>query len=151
MADGRMNGGAMTQSSWDFWLPFGMGLAGACFRMGDRVFGYIRPREEDPEREEYYLKIPNLPPHACLLALPIDHPDFSQPPDLGDTAPMPERCRQLIAVVTIGSTSLSARMKSLCKAKPSKDEYKQLKQLRQRCQKFCGDFTEALDASGAQP
>jgi hypothetical protein len=78
-----------------------MGLAGACFRSGGGVLAYAKGDRQSKSSLEPYLPIPGQVEHEYMLALPIDHPEMT--PQLAQSHGA-HRCRQLIGVVTIGST-----------------------------------------------
>jgi hypothetical protein len=87
VADGIENGSDDDPSPemWDFWLPYGLGLAGSCFRSG-RGFAF----EEEPHADgknggfdtRYYLSIPGRRKPKFLIAIPLHHPNvqFMAPP-----------------------------------------------------------------------
>jgi hypothetical protein len=62
---------------WDFWLPFGLGLVGTCFKEGERAFLYER-RAGPTTTPDFYLPLPDSSSHEVLMAIPADHPDFAQ-------------------------------------------------------------------------
>jgi hypothetical protein len=122
-----------------FHLPFGMGLAGACFRAGDGVLTYHNSGSPDSDEPEIYLPNPGQPPHAYLLALPIDHPDFTlEKWEKGKI----ERSRQLVGVLTIGSNYEASGLREICVKPPEEEsEYagwkKDLEAFRNDCQRRC--------------
>jgi hypothetical protein len=122
-----------------FHLPFGMGLAGACFRAGDGVLTYDNGASPDSDDPEIYLPNPGQPPHAYLLALPIDHPNFTL--DKWEKGKI-ERSRQLVGVLTIGSNYEASGLREMCVKPPEKEsEYAEWKQgieaFRNDCQRRC--------------
>jgi len=137
----RNNGSELDPAAWSFWLPFGMGLAGACFRDGNSAILYQRPKTEGGRRAEYYLAAPGYPQYEFLLALPIDHPDFGVSDEAG-TAPHPERCRQLIGVITIGSTDPTSKLKVFCAPKLTPSRYREFARLRDLCQEACDEISK---------
>ncbi|HYZ83725.1 MAG TPA: hypothetical protein VE621_04960 [Bryobacteraceae bacterium] len=125
MVEGRQNDSDLPEQTWNFWLPFGCGMAGGAFRTG-RSFAYsdglVDPEKALPIR---YLPVPNLPAHTCLLALPIDHPKT------GEEFQAP-RCRQLVAVLSIGSFYSATTLRRLCEG--DGDVEKEIDQIRLECQ-----------------
>lgn len=136
----RTDGSDLDPAAWSFWLPFGMGLAGACFRDGNSAILYRRPKTQSGRPAEYYLSVPGYPQHEFLLALPIDHPEFGVSDEAG-TAPHPERCRQLIGVITIGSTNPTSKLKTFCMPKLTPSQYREFAHLRDLCQEACDDIS----------
>jgi hypothetical protein len=137
MVEGFVNGRNLPSRSWSFWLPFGLGLGGKCFRTAEAQL-YLRPlnRSESGDKENY-IRLPNSVPHECLITLPIDHPDL-----LARDLPAINsfRSRQLVGVITIGTTSQTSELCSLCAV--SSDEEKAvtgriLQSLRDECQATC--------------
>jgi CHAT domain len=139
VADGFINGCELSSTSkaWKFWLPFGFGLSGKCFRTAEAQ-AYRRPLE--PFRitgRQNYLLLPKSLPHECILALPIDHPEFLQA-DLDSLGPF--RSRQLVGVMTIGSTFKASELCKLCGGgEPSQiqQHMQDLQMLREDCQAAC--------------
>jgi hypothetical protein len=129
---------------WDFWLPFGLGLAGACFREGDLQL-YVRPRPES-EDADYYLAISESNPYEVLIALPLDHPKLSEQIAATDPA---ERCRQLIGVMTLGSTYRATRLLRLRNTKvvTAQVTEPEVVKLRNRCQGLANKIVELLQES----
>lgn len=81
VVDGWSNSREATHEQLDFTLPFGLGLAGACFKRGDRVFLHVRdtdvPSVTDRPRTmgsagppDYFIEIPGHPPPGVILAVP---------------------------------------------------------------------------------
>jgi hypothetical protein len=108
MVEGQTNGNTQNLD-WQFYLPFGLGLAGACFRDGNLAMRYRKPKNLDRRTADYYLPIPGSTDYSFLLAMPIDHPQFKLSDDAEEGAVHPERCRQSIGVVTIGSNYPASR------------------------------------------
>jgi hypothetical protein len=89
-----INGGEPKPNSWNFWLSFGLGLAGACFK-DPSAYLYVPPPEENPAGPDYFLPVPGREDNpAAILALPLDHADYDDSVQL-------ERSRQCIGVVDI--------------------------------------------------
>ncbi len=111
VVEGFINGRRLGEKGWDFWLPFGLGLGGACFRKATAQV-YRQPLDTNSQASrENYLRLPYSPPHACLLTLHIDHPGLTQ----SNVAALgPFRSRQLIGVITVGSTFRASPLCSLC-------------------------------------
>jgi hypothetical protein len=140
VCEGCTDGGQSSHApSWSFELPFGMGLAGACFRSGEGVLAYAkRDRLEEGELDTY-LPVPGQIEHEYMLALPIDHPEMTRQLAADQDV---QRCRQLIGVVTIGSTYGPSKLQEFCVDPPSdKPEYVQWREVvqsfRDDCQREC--------------
>jgi hypothetical protein len=137
VVDGLENVGEMNRRGWDFWLPFGFGLAGACFRAGV-IACYSRNLDQHiPEIPEHYVEVPDFPPHIYLLALPLAHPQFD--PALVDNSKL-ERCRQLIGVLTIGSTYAASHLLEICQQPLPEDKGNELLELHNKCQDVCDEI-----------
>jgi hypothetical protein len=52
VVDAMWNGGEPSPKIWDFWLPFGQGLSGFCFKQQDNVLAFRI--EQDPRREALF-------------------------------------------------------------------------------------------------
>ena len=90
-------GGVFTRNSasWFPPCPLGMGLAGACFRVGNGVLYLSQQRQPRQRRSRGLPAQPGPTPHAYLLALPIDHPDFTlEKCDEGEDRAKPAACRR---------------------------------------------------------
>jgi hypothetical protein len=129
-----------------FHLPFGMGLAGACFRAGDGVLTYHNSGHPESDDPEIYLPNPGQPPRAYLIALPIDHPDFTL--DKWAKGKI-ERSRQLVGVLTIGSNYEASGLREICVRPPEEEsEYvewkKGLEAFRNDCQRRCDRLSNFL-------
>jgi len=141
MVEGLLNDGEMAKSSWDFWLPFGLGLAGACFRSGG-TFRYRRELDaHNPEKPEHYLPVPGAEPHEFLLTFPVDHPELSEEMTIGKNV---QRYRQLIGVLTVGSTYRASSLFPLCNDDLLESKFLELKGLRDDCQEFCDLISSAV-------
>jgi hypothetical protein len=133
---------------WDFWLPFGLGLAGACFRGADLQM-YVRPHSQsafEAEDADYYLALTESNPYEVLIAFPLDHPEFSEQILARDPA---ERCRQLIGVMTVGSTYGTTKLLQLRNTKPASPQVidPEIVTLRNQCQEFIGEVVNLLAQS----
>jgi HAD superfamily phosphoserine phosphatase-like hydrolase len=119
----------VTHKDLEFWLPFGLGIAGACFRTGPDFVRYARDLDHgDPERPENYLPLPKSQHHAYLLSIAIDHPEWTD--ELRDR-PNAQRCRQLVGVLSLGSTLSASQLGRYCGATPDTEE---MRALRDACQ-----------------
>ena len=152
VVDGVRNGGDLTAKTWDFWLPFGLGLAGSCFKSGNRVFVLNPQRQalsmpivdsakDSPEEDPgFYLHIPGDSRPRFLLQIPLDHPEFK-----------PKNCpanyeasRQRVGVISIASL----RGKTWLAGMKEKREFRQLQDW---CQGLCNDVYRILvDKSGKE-
>jgi CHAT domain len=127
-----------------FSLPFGMGLAGACFRSGTGFLTYNRSLYPKDDQPEIYLPSPGAPPHAYLLAIPIDHYDFNT-----STPPM-ERSRQLVGVVTVSSNDQASRLRRFCVAPQGQTEedklsrFNEMGEFRKECQSIMNSLSRYL-------
>ena len=88
---------------WDTAIPFGLGLAGSAFKEAELLFRVASP----PVLFPFYISLPDRPTHQFLLSAPLDHPEFEQPEVEGapEPEPVPDRSRQCLGVVNIGSFS----------------------------------------------
>jgi hypothetical protein len=111
VVEGAIDGSEPAPKMWDFSLPFGLGLAGACFKEGERAFLYVRPDEQSPG-PELYIPRNDDDIHDVLLALPIDHPQFAKYLTMkGLKGEKPERARQCIGVINIGSRTRTTNLR----------------------------------------
>jgi hypothetical protein len=114
VVDGIRDGRSIGPETRNFSLPFGLGLAGSCFKDGSRVFlidpakssedsGFSSWRGHAAHRPEadpgYYLRIPGTRRHKFLFQVPVDHPSYK--PLLCPEGY--ERSRQCIGVVGLAS------------------------------------------------
>jgi HAD superfamily phosphoserine phosphatase-like hydrolase len=130
------------ESDWKFWVPFGLGLAGMCFRSATGAFRYQRDLDKtDPERPENYLPLPGSEPHAFLLCMPIDHPRMTEEMARQENA---QRCRQLVGVLSIGSRSPASRLLEYCRATLTDDMFGKLRDLRDALQRKMDEIAEML-------
>jgi hypothetical protein len=146
MVEGFVNGRAIPagMDAWKFWLPFGLGLGGNCFRTADAQV-YCRPLDtSQASRKQNYLPFPKSAKHECLISLPLDHPDFldTDLPSLG-----PFRSRQIVAVLTLGSTFKASKLCKLCngqEASEIKQLIEDLHKLRENCQATCDSICHLI-------
>lgn len=88
----------------NFWLPIGLGLGGAAYKMGDRAYVYYG--EEEAQRTggpRYYLPLSGQVKHTSMIAFPIDNPGW----DTSFAAGKYERSRQCIGVIDVNVTGNS--------------------------------------------
>jgi hypothetical protein len=112
-----------------FEAPFGLSIAGACFKEADKIQLYKR-REVTSDSPSLYL--PSRDPdrrHQILLAAPVFVPGFHEE---GASHDPRERSRYCIAVINIGSTSVHTKLS------PGVDE-KGLKWINQQCKQFANE------------
>jgi len=135
---------------WNFWLPFGFGLAGACFRQADRAFLYVRRHENEPEPAEsfgqlpqHYIDVARTIKHDVLISLPINHPDYRH---FHKNAVGFEQARKCVGIVNLGSSSERTKLRAL-KNKPLQDNVSDstinrlpLVKLQAMCQAFCDEI-----------
>ena len=152
VVEGRNNGGEILHHPWDFYLPFGLGLARACFRAGTGAFTYSGARDDrDPLKPEPYLPHPGSEPHAFLIAFPIDHPDLyeSEAPDQAANGRAVQRCRQLVGVLTIATNFGASPLLEYCRRRPAAEAEraklkKTLGEVRNECQSHCDQVSAIL-------
>jgi phosphoserine phosphatase len=126
------NNGRVEDNDWNFWLPFGLGLAGMCFRTATGAFRYQRDLDKrDPERPENYLPVPGVEPHAFVLSFPIDHPEMTE--EMGSQRNA-QRCRQLVGVFTLSSRFPASHLLEYCRSKLTDEMFGRLRDLRDACQ-----------------
>ena len=119
VVDGLRNGAALRQSDWDFALPFGAGLAGACFREGNLAirWSYKEQQRDKDKSVNYYLPIEGRDEHQAMLIVPIDHPALPLASDLPtrqeNSGGFSQRAQQLIALVIIGSSAPDSKLLDL--------------------------------------
>ncbi len=134
MVEAFKNSGKISQSEWDFWLPFGLGLAGACFRQGDVALMYVHP-DKITEDAGYYLPILGSE-QEFLVTVPLDHPEYAQTSEVSS----PDRCRQLVGVLTIGSSRRASKLNEFLTTEPRKA----VAALRSRCQQLADNMVDVL-------
>jgi Trypsin-like peptidase domain len=137
MVEAFKNSADISREEWNFWLPFGLGLAGACFRQGDEALAYVRP-DKLTEDAEYYLPISNSE-KEFLLAVPLDHPEFSEQSGILPS----DRCRQLVGVLTIGSSRRASRLNQFRTAKAKEG----IATFRAKCQQLSDKIVDILNQS----
>jgi hypothetical protein len=149
VVDGYCNDGEMAARSWKFWLPFGFGVAGACFRVG-ASFCYSRQLDQRlPEIPEHYIPMPDSPVHEFLLTLPIDHPGLNA--EMMDDSNS-QRSRQLVGVLTISSTYVASKLLEICQQPLPQNKLNELIGLRDQCQIVCDRISKLfLPKSADQP
>jgi hypothetical protein len=132
--DGVLNGGEPTQDMWDFWLPFGSGLSGACFKQQDNdPFIYFAPQSgEERSGPESYLPLADRDQHTVLLAVPLSHPEFKD----SDATSSFESARLRIAVVDIGSNCLRTKLADF-RGEDRDERFRELVT-------WCGEFRDRL-------
>jgi hypothetical protein len=101
VADGLINGGELRETDWKFSVPFGLGLAGACFREGNQVILWVR--KERQGRFNPYLSVAEKDQHEVLLIIPIDHPGLREVGWRENPGGLSQRTQQLLGVITVGS------------------------------------------------
>jgi hypothetical protein len=111
LCDAVVNGEGPTPEMWEFWLPFGSGLAGTSFKKRDRQpLIYLAPSPgEIRNGPEAYMPFPNRERHMILVTLPVDNPRLT---DITSEPPI-EWSQQRIAVLDIGSNSPQTRLQNL--------------------------------------
>jgi HI0933-like protein len=134
--DGTAAGGEPSPDLWKFWLPFGLGLAGACFKQGDRTYVYLgRYVDEKEIAPEYYLPIPGGKQHSSMVAVPVDHPEWYESMAKKGF----DRSRQCIGVIDISVGSRSRWFDIIRRSK-----YSEIIKLRPICQNFCDRIAGVL-------
>lgn len=139
LVDGVINHQDPQPKEWDFKLPFGLGLAGACFKDGDKPYVYLRPSaEEASSAPAYYLSVPGRDHHGVLLAIPL------KPPGLPQQMPADyEPSRSCAGVLDIGSNNANASLIKLVQQREA------LRECVDQCQdvfrKFCDAFADLGD------
>lgn len=141
------NDGNVPDSDWQFPLPFGLGLAGMCFRTATGAVRYQRDLDRgDPERPEMYLPVPGGQRHTFLLCLPIDHPEMTE--EMADQ-PDAQRCRQLVGVLSLGSASPASSLREYCRLELTGEAFARLRGLRDSLQKKADAISNSmLQAAG---
>jgi hypothetical protein len=132
VADGLMNGGEPGPPLWNFWLPFGLGLAGACFKQGDRPYMYIASAAaSETGSPNYYIPMPKAVDYEVLVAIPLRATGPLPPPGY-------EPSRQCVAVLCFGSNRADSQLRTLV----GPDRRADLLELAGRCEAvfdlFCG-------------
>jgi hypothetical protein len=125
VVDGLRNGAAPRAADWEFTMPFGLGLAGACFREGNQAMQWIRKRLDT--RVTYYLPIAGRHEHQAMLLIPIDHPALPLASDLPakeeNSGGFSQRAQQVIALLVIASGAADSRLLDLStEVQTGKDE-----------------------------
>jgi hypothetical protein len=133
--DGTNDGGEPSPDLTDFWLPFGLGLAGASFKAG-RPYFYFRDQADETKTPEFYLTIPGNKAHRGMVAIPIFHPKWFGP-DAGNTIEPGKMC---IGVIDISFEDEPKWLNSL-----QLTETIEVVKLRDLCQNFCNWLCEHLE------
>ena len=141
VVDGVLNGRDLDSWTQGFWLPFGLGMAGSCFKDGDRVFLLNRGRKEEQKGVRqglesdpgFYLHIPHRPRPSFLLQIPIDHPKFSSKQCPAGYA----TSRQLIGIVSISSLTGKTWLASI----RNPEDFRSVQRW---CQGFCNEVYKIL-------
>lgn len=91
VVDGFAQGKELDSEARKFWLPFGLGLGGSCFKSGNRIFliddktisknaeGLTQPSSgsNQPEADPgFFLKIPGRPRPKLTIQVPVDSPYY---------------------------------------------------------------------------
>jgi hypothetical protein len=137
--EGTVNGKPIPAASWNFSLPFGAGLAGACFKDPNRAFLYDRPSEPG-NQPELYLPVSDGLQHSVLLTLPLYHPKLANFVNELEISGV-DRSRFCVGVVNIGSDSADSALRSLLYAESDKEKdrvakYRKRRGLTKRSQEF---------------
>ncbi len=108
LVDTIWSNGKVDPKLWEFWLPFGGGLSGVCFKQQDGFpLIYFAPRDAQEAKErtgpEVYLPLPNMQ-HTVLAAFPLEHPGYVR------TSSAFETSRQRLGVIDVGSDSRNSRL-----------------------------------------
>jgi hypothetical protein len=117
----------------DFWLEFGLGVAGACFKQANRIFVLNRQSWSKSDDIGFFVRLPDRIMPTFMLEIPMDHPAFHR----GMSFPRSQQC---IGVLDISSeagchaTNLESADKEMFKEK-WKTVYRQ-------CQAFCDEMYE---------
>lgn len=156
VVEGLTNGGDLKESP-GFSLPFGWGLGGACFREA-KAFMYVGSEDTIEDDVKYYVPVQGSGPYRLLLALPVDHKDFTES-EFGSEAATVERSRQLTGVITIGSDCPATELYQFAieagtsvqgTGSPATDqspaEPPQFLALHARCQKLSDDICDVLQS-----
>jgi hypothetical protein len=145
VVDGIRYGGDLNPKTWDFWLHFGLGMAGSCFKDGNRAFvlnpqkraggaSFAETEKDKPEGDRgFYLHIPRDSRPKFLLQIPLDHPRFNS----RRCPPSYETSRQCVGVISIASMSGDTLLADI------KDP-EEFRKLQQWCQGFCQELHDAL-------
>jgi hypothetical protein len=147
LVDGRFKGCSPNENDWNFWLPFGVGQAGACFK-GGKLLVYSR---RAADQGDSLSKEPNayLPmsgnKHAFLVSIPLDHPSLSQ--DLLERVGL-DRSRQCLGVINIGSSHEHSRFEELLNEQAGSSELLRLLKI---CKHFSDEMHEMFSSPDALP
>lgn len=122
----------------DFGLPFGLGVAGACFKQANRVFVLNRPSWNTLDDVGFFLRLPDRTPPTFMLEIPMDHPAFHKGFSFA-------RSQQCIGVLDISSETdcQSHGVENL-----DQEKFKETwKTVHRRCQVFCDEMYEHFFSS----
>jgi hypothetical protein len=111
VVEGLVDGETLPNELWEFSPPFGLGLAGACFKEGEEAFLYKRP-EKISRTPELYIPLPGHS-HEVLLAIPINHPALLRYLSRRRDSSRLELSRQCVGVLDVGSRSPKTKMHKL--------------------------------------
>ncbi|HEY1945507.1 MAG TPA: FAD-dependent oxidoreductase [Bryobacteraceae bacterium] len=104
--EGTIDGEPLPETMWiNGSLPFGIGLAGTCFKNGQILFHQRQARKVNEPK--VYLPLPKSNSHEILVSLPLDHPEFSKS---AHSSVAIDRSRQCIGVVNVGSRSRNEKL-----------------------------------------
>ena len=156
---GIKNGHGLDSRTWDFWLPFGLGLAGSCFKQSSAFISEIERAEDVGRALDYYLPIAGRRRPKFLTTVPLEHPIFKSVIEIcrkgeanGKEAPktqsreiremyaqlyknlLSEPSRQCIGVVNITSMRHS----------PAKIGRTKMAEIVKLCQEFCSEVYGSL-------
>ena len=122
---------------WEFWFPFGLGLAGACFKKANEALMYFRDRADKTKLgPEYYLDIDGTMKHGSMIAIPVNHPRWPYPEEPIEGY---DQSKQLIGVIDI---SMERGCKWLENVEKSVDGVTKLRAI---CQRFSNDLCAVLN------
>jgi Trypsin-like peptidase domain len=132
VADGLINGTDLESDDWQFAVPFGVALAGACFREGQPLF-WVRKDRNPEEYFDPYLDFSEKNRHEVLLVLPVDHPGLAEAHGWHDREVGTSlKSQQLLGVVTIASDNLNSELMNLSTKPKMDNELEEVSQERVR-------------------
>lgn len=152
VVDGFRNGNDLNDADWNFALPFGTGLAGACFREGNQAICWLRREQES--RFSYYLPVTEKELHEALLLIPIDHPSLplvvNRPVAQEQSGVFSERAQQVIAVLVVASDAEDTKLLRLSTSQEAlsdesvKRAMSELATIAEKARQLGADIAEAL-------